>query len=94
MHEIVRVSVLDAYQLDLTFDDGTRGLANLRDLVGSGVFALWNDYAAFQSVRIGDGGDLVWSEQVDLCPDSLYLRVTGKRPEDIFPRLAGEPASA
>ena len=94
MHKIVRVSVLDVYQLDLTFDDGTLGLADLHDLVGSGVFALWNDYAAFQSVRIGDSGELVWSDQVDLCPDSLYLRVTGKRPEDIFPCLAGEPANA
>ena len=38
-------------------------------------------------VKIGETGELIWSEQVDLCPDALYLRLTGKKPEDIFPSL-------
>ena len=75
----------------LTFEDGTRGVADLHELVGSGVFALWNDYGAFQNVKIGDSGELVWSDMVDLCPDSLYLQVTGKSPEDVFPSLKREP---
>jgi Protein of unknown function (DUF2442) len=94
MHKIVSVVVLDGYRLDLTFDDGTRGLADLHELVGSGVFALWNDYSAFQKVKIGDGGELVWSDLVDLCPDSLYMRVTGKSPAEVFPNLKGEPVNA
>jgi hypothetical protein len=71
MHKIVSVAVLDGYRLDLTFEDGTRGVADLHELVGSGVFALWNDYNAFQQVKIGDCGELVWSDMVDLCSDSL-----------------------
>jgi hypothetical protein len=94
MHRILSVVVLDGYQLDLTFDDGTRGLADLHELVGSGVFALWNNYRTFQNVKIGDGGELVWSDIVDLCPDSLYMRVTGKSPSDVFPSLKGEPVNA
>jgi hypothetical protein len=94
MHRIVSVVVLDGYRLDLTFEDETRGLADLHELVGSGVFSLWNDYSAFQRVRIGDCGDLVWSDMVDLCPDSLYLRVTGRSPGDVFPSLKGEPVNA
>jgi hypothetical protein len=94
MHRIVAVVVLEGYRLDLTFADGIRGLADLHELVGSGVFALWNDYSAFQSVKIGDCGELVWSDMVDLCPDSLYLRVTGKSPSDVFPNLRGEPVNA
>jgi hypothetical protein len=31
--------------------------------------------------------ELVWREQVDPCSDALYLKVTGKKPEDIFPAL-------
>ncbi len=94
MHKVISVNVLDDYRLDLTFEDGTCGQADLHELVGSGVFSLWNDYAAFRNVKIGDSGELLWSDTVDLCPDSLYLQVTGKKPGDIFPSLKGEPVNA
>jgi hypothetical protein len=94
MRKITKVQVLDNYCLELTFDDGISGTVDLSDLVGKGVFALWQDYDAFKSVRIGTAGELVWGEKVDLCPDSLYLKVTGKKPEDIFPALHSEPAHA
>ena len=38
--------------------------------------------------------ELVWGGQVDLCPDALYLKVTGKEPEDVFPALRHEPVHA
>jgi hypothetical protein len=94
MMRIKHVKVLKGYRLELTFSDDTHGVADLSDLVGRGVFELWNDYDRFLNVHIGDTGELVWSDQVDLCPDSLYLRVTGKSPEDIFPNLRGELAHA
>lgn len=37
---------------------------------------------------------LAWGDQVDLCPDALYLKVTGKRPEDLFAVLRQEPIHA
>ena len=83
MHKVTHIDVLDEYRLSLTFEDGTCGTVDLSDLVGSGVFALWNRYEDFRNVRIGDSGELVWSDEVDLCPDSLYLQVTGKSPEEI-----------
>ena len=94
MNRIVIVGVLKGYRLDLTFADGTRGTVDLSDLVGSGVFALWNEYAQFQKVKIGDTGELIWSDQVDLCPDALYLRVTKRKVEEVFPSLRRELAHA
>jgi len=94
MPEVIEVRVLDQYRLDLTFDDGTRGTVDLGDLVGKGVFAVWRDYGAFERVRIGSSGELIWDDQIDLCPDALYLKVTGKTPEDIFPALRRESADA
>lgn len=94
MRKIVQVDVLQAYHLRLTFDDGTSGTIDLSDLAGRGVFALWNDRSAFEQVRIGSSGELVWGDKVDLCPDALYLRMTGKSPEEIFPALRREPARA
>jgi hypothetical protein len=94
MHKVARVEVLEHYRLGLTFEDGAVGTVDLSGLVGNGVFALWNRYDDFRRVRIGDSGELIWSDQVDLCPDSLYLQVTGKRPEEVFPSLRHELASA
>ena len=94
MRRVKEVKVLGEYRLDLTFDDGIRGIVDLSPLVGKGVFALWRDVAAFQRVRIGTSGELAWDDQVDLCADALYLKATGKKPEDIFPALRGAPAHA
>ncbi len=94
MHKVARAEVLDNYRLDLTFEDGKQGIVDLSHLAGRGVFALWNDYEAFRKVEIGQAGELVWSDRLDLCPDSLYLQATGQKPEDIFPNLKPESARA
>ena len=94
MTKITKVEVLQGYQLELAFDDGVCGVVDLSELVGTGVFALWCDLRVFEQVRIGSFGELVWGDQIDLCPDSLYLRATGKKPEDIFPTLRRETAYA
>lgn len=94
MHEITHVEVLQGYRLSLTFDDGVSGTVDLSHLAGKGVFALWLDRKQFEKVRIGSLGELIWGDDLDLCPDSLYLQATGKKPEDIFPALRGEHAHA
>lgn len=88
MIKIVSVQVLENYMLALEFDDGTRGNVDLSELVGKGVFTLWNDMEAFRSVQIGPNGELVWNDEIDLCPDALYLEVSGRNPDDVFPGLA------
>ncbi|MDO9586278.1 MAG: DUF2442 domain-containing protein [Syntrophales bacterium] len=94
MAKITKVRVLQGYCLELAFDDGVGGVVDLSELVGRGVFALWGDIHVFEQVRIGSFGELVWGDQIDLCPDSLYLRATGKKPEDVFPALRREAAYA
>ena len=83
----VEVRPLDRYRLWVKYSDGTEGVADLSDLVGKGVFALWNDYEEFKKVHIGASGEIAWSEEIDVCPDAIYLKLTGKKPEDLFPRL-------
>ena len=94
MHKVIRVKVLNDYRLELQFGDGKGGVADLSHLVGNGVFAVWADYEAFKKVRIGESGELVWDDQIDLCPDSLYLQATHQRPEDVFPALKREATCA
>ena len=94
MCKVTRVEVREGYRLDLTFDDGAKGAVDLSHLAGKGVFALWLDRSAFESVRIGPSGELAWGDQVDLCPDALYLEATGKKVEDVFPGARHETAHA
>lgn len=94
MRKVLKAKVLQGYRLQLDFDDGVSGTVDLSDLAGKGVFALWNDRSAFEQVRVAPSGALVWGDQIDLCPDALYLKVTGKRPKDVFAALRSEPAQA
>ena len=87
MYKIIHVNVLQDYKIKLKFDDGQQGIVDLSHLVGKGVFSSWNDYNTFQNVKIGSSGELMWSDQIDICPDSLYLKITNQRPEDLFPIL-------
>lgn len=95
MRKVTRVKVQGLYTLELAFDDGVSGSVDLSRLAGKGVFAFWREQGAFEKVEIGPSGELVWrGHQADLCPDSLYLQVTGAKPEDIFPSLRHETAHA
>ena len=90
MHKISLVEALEDYRISVSFADGTKGVVDLSNLVGNGVFAAWEDYAEFRKVMVGETGELIWPSGLDLCPDALYLRLTGKKPEDEFPVLQHE----
>jgi hypothetical protein len=91
---IVKVEVLKDYKLRLEFADGVAGMVDVSALVGKGVFSLWNDEDEFGKVQIGSSGELVWGDQIDLCPDALHMKITGEQPEETFPNLMPEAACA
>ncbi len=84
---VVDVEPREGFQIWVRFDDGTSGTVELDELAGRGVFKTWADRRVFESVRITDAGAVEWPGEVDLCADALYLRLTGKQPEDLFPAL-------
>lgn len=86
----VLVRALPNYRLYLEFNDGAQGEVDLSDLAGKGVFEAWNDYSFFEKVHIGDHREIKWNDEIELCADSLYLKLTGKTPEELFPRLRRE----
>ena len=87
MFKPLEVKVISRYKLWLRYSDGVEGEVDLSHLAGKGVFKLWDDDDAFEKVHIGKHGELVWNDEIDLCPDALYLRLTGKTPEEVFPNL-------
>ena len=90
----VEVKALPKSRIWLRYDDGATGEVDLSDLVGSGVFKAWDDITFFNSVRLGSHGAIEWGADIDICPDAMYLRLTGKLPEEIFPSLRSIHADA
>ena len=91
MPRVTAVRHIAEYRLALDFSDGAAGEVDLRpDIVGrGGVFAQLEDVAYFSRVRVeADAGTIAWPNGVDLDPDVLYSRATGK------PLVHGQRASA
>lgn len=95
MKRIVAVQALPDHKLKLRFDDGVEGVVNLSAEIGKEMFVAWKDLNHFASVKIEHNGRaLAWPGEIDLCADALYLEVTGKKVEELFPELHSEPAHA
>jgi len=94
MTKLCEVKALPGYRIWLRYADGSQGEVDLSRLAGRGVFALWDEPGEFEKVQIGPGGAVSWSEQVELCPDATYLKLTGKPPEELLDTPELERASA
>ena len=67
---------------------------DLSDLVGQGVFEAWKDPGFFEKVHLGSGRQIQWRDEIELCPDALYMKLTGKTTEELFPELKPENTRA
>jgi hypothetical protein len=90
MHDVIAVRVLEGYQLQLTFDDGSVGVADMTPFIErEGVFSPLRKLDFFRQVTVNsDIGTICWPNGADLCPDVLYSLATGKD----LPKWAAEPA--
>ena len=89
----VEVAPRAGYRIWLRYSDGVSGevdLFDLFDLAGRGIFRAWLDRSFFEKVHVSPYGSIAWSDEVELCEDALYLRLTGKSVEEVMPaaRLA------
>ena len=97
MDEMIRPVTVQArpnYHLYLEFSDGTGGEVDLSYLAGRGVFEAWKDPSFFEQVHIGDHREIKWNDDIELCPDSLYLKLSGKSPQELFPEVRREQPHA
>lgn len=85
--KIVELKPLANFRLWVRYDDGSQGEVDFVDLAGRGVFSAWEKVGAFESVTIGPHGELVWRDEIEICGDAVYMRLTGKVPEEVFAAL-------
>lgn len=87
--QIVQVVPQKDFTLMLTFDDGKERIYDVRPLLREGtVFAPFREWKRFQKVYLDENhcvswdidpnvdSTKIWSNKVDLCPDSCYVDST------------------
>ena len=73
----VEVEPRDGFRIWIRYDDGASGVVDLSHLAGRGVFAAWNNRRCFEDVHIAPAGGIAWGSDLELCPDALYVQITG-----------------
>jgi hypothetical protein len=96
MKRIVALQALENYRVRLRFAEGAEGEVDFSRQAGKGVFAPLADEAFFQRAALGEmGRTLTWPGDLDFCADALWLQVTGKTTQELFPdRRKGRGAYA
>jgi len=87
MIRIAQAEALEAFKVKLAFENGVVGTVDFSELAASPLFGPLKNYEFFEGVSIvRDGRALAWGEDLEICADSLFMRITGKKPEEIFPK--------
>jgi len=76
---VTEAHYLEGYKLQLLFEDGSRGSADLSSYADpTNVFKAFLDLSFFKNFKI-EYGTLVWGDgEVDIAPETLYSLATGK----------------
>ena len=84
MIEPLEVAPREGYRIWLRYSDGASGEVDLSDVAGKGVFQAWRDRAFFEKVHVAPHGSIAWDDDLEICPDALYLQLSGKSVEEFF----------
>ncbi|MDE2763045.1 MAG: DUF2442 domain-containing protein [Gemmatimonadota bacterium] len=87
MIRALEVKARKGLRIWLRFSDGSAGEVDLSDLAGRGVFRAWDCGGVFERVHVAPHGAVAWNDEIELCADSLYLELTRKSAEEVFPGL-------
>ena len=80
---IVACEARPNYILWVRFDDGVEGEVDLSDLVGLGVFKVWESKEIWESVKIDPESETVcWGEEIDLDPYVLKQNILDSKKSD------------
>jgi len=74
---LTKARYLDGYRIVLTFEDGTRGILDMKDHRWRGVFEPLKKPEIFRSFKLDDELEtIVWPTGADLAPEFLYEQAT------------------
>jgi len=78
IHDVVSASYKGGYRIEVTFDDGKRGVVDFsRYVERGGVFDRFKDICFFENFKINEElGVLTWGDEIDVAPETLYAEAT------------------
>ena len=71
-HRVTAVTPTEDHQLILTFTNGERRIFDARPLLVMPAFKPLANKSFFQTVKVAYGS-VEWPQNIDYCPDTLYL---------------------
>jgi hypothetical protein len=79
IHDVVSASYKGEYKIEVTFDDGKRGVLDFSKYLGKGgVFDRFKDINFFKNFKVNQElGVLTWEDEIDIAPETLYAEATG-----------------
>jgi hypothetical protein len=70
------------YEVEVTFNDGRRGVVDLRDSLTGKVFEPLRDLKVFAQLRVDPELDtIVWPNGADFAPEFIYFRAFQNEPD-------------
>lgn len=77
--DVVSASYKGEYKIEITFEDGKIGIVDFsKYLDKGGVFDRFKNIDFFKSFKVNSElGVLIWEDEVDVAPETLYAEVTG-----------------
>lgn len=79
----IAVEPREGFRIWLRYSDGVSGELDLSHLVGRGACTAWDEPGGFERVHIAPHRAVAWSDELELCPDALYMELTGKSLDDL-----------
>ncbi|MCA9442542.1 MAG: DUF2442 domain-containing protein [Candidatus Omnitrophica bacterium] len=79
---ITEAKHLEGYRIEVAFNDGKRGVADLREALHGPVFEPLRDKKVFADFRVDEElQTIVWSNGADLAPEYVYYQAFKDDPE-------------
>lgn len=67
----IEVKTLENYMLEITFDNGEKGIFDVKPYLQYVQFEKLKDEKLFKTVKVA-GMSIEWDTGSDICPDELY----------------------
>ena len=76
--KITSVEASEKYKLKIVFNDGTKGIYDVADIAGKGVFKIWDAGNNFFNVHINKvSGAISWPGEIDIDTLNAYCSIKG-----------------
>ena len=79
---ITNARYLEDYKVEVSFNDGRKGVADLADALKGSMFEPLKNKSLFSRLIVDKELDtIVWSNGADLAPEYIYFQAFKKEPE-------------